>query len=205
VTPRGRPRDPSADDRILAIAGRILLQKGIAELHIDEVAAEAGVARTTVYRRWPTKDHLAVAVIADMQNEVPIEPSDDDPATAITEWLNTIAAGLNAIRHAGTTTTIDPRSAASVAELAAAAARHPDIGSQVREQFERRHQRAVRAIEHAVSIGRFPTTVDAEVLVDQLVGPLYYRVLITGKPVDPGYVDRLVRQGLPDAPTGKAP
>jgi len=53
------------DSRVLDAAWDLLHAKGFAGLTVDEVAERAGPAQTTVYRRWPTKDHLAVALAAD--------------------------------------------------------------------------------------------------------------------------------------------
>ena len=60
---RGRPRKAGADEEILAVARELLRERGVAALDVNEVAARAGVAKTTVYRRWPTKEALAGALI----------------------------------------------------------------------------------------------------------------------------------------------
>jgi len=64
MSPRGRPRRAGADEEILAVALELLREKGYRDLNVDEVAERAGVAKTTVYRRWPTKGALVAAVIA---------------------------------------------------------------------------------------------------------------------------------------------
>src|SRR5215469_4158725 len=102
---RGRPRDSAVDSRVLDAAWDLLHAKGFAGLTVDEVAERAGTAKTTVYRRWPTKDHLAVA----------------------------LADSLDRLRLAGNPA--GGPSAGLAAELAAAAARHPDIGELVRAGF----------------------------------------------------------------------
>ena len=48
------------------MAWDLLLSGGYAGLNVDEVAERAAVAKTTLYRRWPTKDHLAIAVVTRM-------------------------------------------------------------------------------------------------------------------------------------------
>ena len=63
---RGRPRDSAVDERVLDVAWDLLLTGGYAALNVDEVAERAAVAKTTLYRRWPTKDHLAIAVVTRM-------------------------------------------------------------------------------------------------------------------------------------------
>ena len=62
----GRPRDPHADEAILAAARDLLAEGGLANLTVEGTAQRAGVAKTTVYRRYPTKLDLAVAAVADL-------------------------------------------------------------------------------------------------------------------------------------------
>ncbi|MGZ5440583.1 MAG: helix-turn-helix domain-containing protein [Thermoanaerobaculia bacterium] len=60
---RGRPRREGADEEILAVARNVLSEGGYGALTIDAVAERAGVAKTTVYRRWPSKGALIAALI----------------------------------------------------------------------------------------------------------------------------------------------
>lgn len=60
---RGRPRLVDVDERILEAAIDELCENGVAAFAFERVAAQAGVARTTVYRRWPTKTDLIVGAI----------------------------------------------------------------------------------------------------------------------------------------------
>jgi AcrR family transcriptional regulator len=68
---RGRPRDPAADESILAATFQQLIAVGYGGLSIEAVALASGVAKTTIYRRWPTKRDLVVAALA---VEVPFRP-----------------------------------------------------------------------------------------------------------------------------------
>ena len=61
---RGRPRRAGADDEILAVARTLLAEHGYGDLTVDAIAERAGVAKTTVYRRWPSKGALIAAAIA---------------------------------------------------------------------------------------------------------------------------------------------
>lgn len=60
---RGRPRREGADEEILGVARAMLAEGGYRELTVDAVAERAGVAKTTVYRRWPSKGALIAALI----------------------------------------------------------------------------------------------------------------------------------------------
>jgi len=57
---RGRPRDPSVDEAIIAATLELLDEQGYAGLSLAEVALRAGVSRTALYRRWDSKAQLVV-------------------------------------------------------------------------------------------------------------------------------------------------
>ncbi len=192
MTPRGRPRDTQVDERVLRIAAALIFEHGYAGLSIDEVAEQAGVAKTTLYRRWPTKDHLAVAVVARLQADHEITET-GGIRTDLVDNLDKVATALNRMRAAGGR---EGPSAGVAGELVAAAARHEDIGKLAREQYAERNALALALIERARVRGELRADVDAEALFDQLAGALYYRVLITGAPVDRAYVERLVSSAL---------
>src|SRR5258708_29506590 len=124
VARRGRPRDSAVDRRVLSAAWDLLNARGYAGLNVDEVAERAAVAKTTLYRRWPTKDHLAVAVAGQMLGEVPI-PDTGDLRRDLTEFAAALAASLNQVRMAGA-----PRGRAAAGlppHMLRAAARPPHI------------------------------------------------------------------------------
>jgi AcrR family transcriptional regulator len=61
---RGRPRRPEADAEILDAAAAMLRAGGYRELSLDEVARLAGTAKSSIYRRWPSKAALAAEIVA---------------------------------------------------------------------------------------------------------------------------------------------
>ncbi|SDL42964.1 TetR/AcrR family transcriptional regulator [Streptomyces indicus] len=197
---RGRPRSEGADGRILQAAHALLTQRGYDRFAIDEVAARAGVAKTTLYRRWPTKDHLLVALVARIQDEVEVADT-GDLRRDLTVYLGAVAHGLEGMRRVGREAAAADRSAGVVAELVAAAARHPDVGEAVRALFARRNTLPLRLLDHARERGALPPATSSEVLFDQLAGALYYRLLITGAPIGADYVEELVDQVLTQAAT----
>jgi AcrR family transcriptional regulator len=184
------------DRRVLDAAWELLHSGGYAALSMDEVAERAGAAKTTVYRRWPTKDHLVVAVAARILGDVPIADT-GDLRRDLTEFAAALAASLDRLRLAGHRD--GGPSAGLAAELVAAAARHSDIGGAVRALFAGRHAMAQDRLRHAHDAEGLRRDLDPAILIDQLAGPIYYRILITGAPVGRDYAERLVRAVLDGA------
>jgi AcrR family transcriptional regulator len=70
---KGRPRDSSADERILAAAAQLILTRGFDNMTVDEVAATAKAGKATVYRRWSGKEDLAFAALEKLYStELPV-------------------------------------------------------------------------------------------------------------------------------------
>lgn len=82
---RGRPRREGADEQILSIAMELLREKGYRDLTVDAVAERAGVAKTTVYRRWPSKGALVAAALTP-----PAPAETEDPEVMLREIAATL-------------------------------------------------------------------------------------------------------------------
>jgi len=57
---RGRPRSDEVDKAILRATSELLSERGLDAMTIEDVAARAGVGKSSIYRRWPTKGTLAL-------------------------------------------------------------------------------------------------------------------------------------------------
>ena len=91
---RGRPRRAEADAEILDAAIAMLRAGGYRELSLDEVARRAGTAKSSIYRRWPSKAALAAEIVG---REAPVrhDPSDGDAAVrAFEELMNGALGGV---------------------------------------------------------------------------------------------------------------
>jgi AcrR family transcriptional regulator len=191
-------RSEQARLSVLHAADDLLAEKGFAALTIEGIAARAGVAKQTIYRWWPSKtDVLMDAFVQDSAED--LEPPDTGTlAGDLREYLTRLAAYLTG------------SDAGAVFRALAGQAQHdPALAARLREEHLT-HQRARdrRPLERAVARGELPADTDLDVLVDRLVGPIYYRVLVTGEPVDAGLIEALVEAGTPHhtrAGRGSAP
>jgi AcrR family transcriptional regulator len=186
----GRPRDPHIDERILDAAAQQLINGGIGGLRMDALAELTGVAKTTVYRRWPSRAHLIVAVLQRGQAQIGT-PQTGDIRTDLLTFTTRLAAVLD-----------PPLMRQLAAELAAAVAHDPDLGSKVRALWSDRRQQIADVVEQAAIRGELRRDVRTSIVVDQLAGALYYHVLVTGEALTETYaeelVDTVLRGALPD-------
>jgi AcrR family transcriptional regulator len=176
---RGRPRDAGVEGRVLQAAMTEMRARGYDGLSVDRVAERAGVAKTTIYRRWPTKAELVIAMIAGLRDTVPFEPT-ADPRRDLTDLVTGVVATLSTLP------------VTLIADLAAAAAREPRVGETVRALWAERHRAVAAVVAQAQADGHVRSHASPDVLVDQLIGPLYYRLLITGEPITSVYARELV-------------
>src|SRR3954466_2689293 len=91
--PPGRPRSERAARAIIDATIDLLAEEsGVAGVSIEAVAARAGVGKTTIYRRWPSKDALIVHALGAVKEPLP-EPSGGNSRADLTEIARTLAAG----------------------------------------------------------------------------------------------------------------
>jgi AcrR family transcriptional regulator len=176
-----RPRNSDSDAALLAAASEALLAGGYDGLVVDELARGVGVAKTTVYRRWPTKNHLVASVIAQWQEAVAVPDSGD------------VVADVTAVT-AGMCRALDPAPMRRlVAELASASVRDAALRADVERVWADRRAAVQELLERGVASGDLRADLDVATVMDQLAGAVYYRVLISGEPLDDDYARRLVR------------
>jgi AcrR family transcriptional regulator len=165
---RGRPRSEKADRAILDAALRMVGQHGVAGTTIEGVAAEAGVGKTTIYRRWPSKNDLILAAISD------IVPPGDPPDTGTMAGDMAALADTQRRRLAGSNLSgIVPR---VLAESMGDPALHRDYVERVVEPF-----RAMLRlfIQRGIDRGELRPDLEVEALVDLLHGIPIYRMLMS--------------------------
>ncbi|MEZ5141849.1 MAG: TetR/AcrR family transcriptional regulator [Acidimicrobiales bacterium] len=181
----GRPRSAEADRAIDRAALELLAEAGFEGVTIEEVAARAGVARSTVYRRYPCKTDLLVDAAA--------RTSDDARSVPDT---GTIEGDLLDVAHQLHRMLTDSLIGRTVPAAIAAAARHPELAEGHRAMVQRRRSGTRAVIDRAVARGELPDDIDTDLLLDLVSAPIFYRVLISGEPVTDRYLRRLVRTAV---------
>jgi AcrR family transcriptional regulator len=181
---RGRPRSEKADAAILDATLRMLGTQGVAGTTIEGVAAEAGVGKTTIYRRWPTKiDLIRTAISA-------IVPGGDPPDTGSMAGDMAALADIQRQRLAGS------RLSGIVPRLLAESMGDPELHRDFVERVIEPFRDMLRLfIERGIDRGELRPDLDVEPLVDLLHAIPIYRILMSRG--DPAALERVPGDYLP--------
>lgn len=178
----GRPRSSEAELAILQATRELLVECGVQGLTIEKVAARAGVAKTTIYRRWRDKDELALAVVLDMVEQVVQLPELGDTRAELLAFVNAAVEVLGS-------TLMGRVMQGLVSDLATDA----DLARAFRERVVSvRDAEVERLVERGIARGDLRPDTDPETAHELLIGPVYYRLLLTGQPLNRAFARRNV-------------
>ena len=178
--PRGRPRDRHADAKILKATMCLLEQHGFRAVTLEGIAEEAGVARTTVYRRWPNK--AAVVMDAFLTHVAPRIAFPEHPV-AVERLRLQMQLLARAFRQGP---------GLLIRSLIAEAQFDEELRAAVHDGWIAKRRASAKAIiEGAIVAGELPNDANADALLDALYGGLYYWLLIDHEVLTEAYVDSL--------------
>jgi AcrR family transcriptional regulator len=188
-----RPRGRTERVRLAVVeATRTALQaEGYAGVTPERVADIAGVAKSTVYRRWRDSTGLIAEVLQEIVDErIPLSDSG-----AIAADLRALALGIRAVL-------MDPIQGSMVSGLVAAAVENPRAADVLRNFYQRRNEQAAEFVRNAVARGELPPDTDAVEVIRALGAPFYYRMLISQEPFDEADAVRAADAALAAAKAG---
>jgi AcrR family transcriptional regulator len=161
---------PSRSERVrqlvLDTTADLVAELGVERTSIDEVASRSGVAKSTIYRHFPSKQVLVVEAVHACTHI----PAVTDTGS-LRDDLISCFSGMTKASYEG-------RLGDMMLSLMDAAQRDPELGRLVRGQAEQRRRFATAVIQRAVERGEFAGDVDVDLLVTMLSGPLVYTKLV---------------------------
>lgn len=198
----GRPRSAAADAAILAATREALVELGWSKLTLGDVATRAGVAKTTLYRRWAGKNELVVDAVAELFDELQL-PDRGSLAADIEGVVLQFAAIL-----------ARPEAKSGLMAVVAEATRDDALRERIRASIVDRQMRLVLAGRaRAQRRGELPPEPDPgesartlDLIFDVVAGAVVHRTLVSGKPADEEWVrsfTRLLLLGLTAQPAGQ--
>jgi len=189
VSRTGRPRSATADAAILAATRDALVELGWSKLTLGDVATRAGVAKTTLYRRWPGKNELVVDAVAELFDELEL-PDRGSLAADIEGVVLQFAAIL-----------ARPEAKNGLMAVLAESTLDDALRERIRASIVERQKRLVlvgRARAH--QRGELPLETDpaeaartVDLIFDVVAGAVVHRTLVSAEPVDPEWAGAFTR------------
>ncbi|MFC7791020.1 TetR/AcrR family transcriptional regulator [Streptomyces cinereoruber] len=147
----------------------LLEEVGYDGLILTEVAARAGVNKTTVYRRWPTKVALVTDLYLSRAADLDIGRDTGSLVSDLVSLLGSIVTSVNT-------------PAARAVLSAVIGGILDDEARAAREAFwAERFRRGAVIVDRAVERGELPPHTDARLLLEDACSPVYFRLLLTGE------------------------
>jgi AcrR family transcriptional regulator len=192
----GRRPSPDTAKAILYATREVLAEAGVHGLTVEAVAARSGVAKTTIYRRWRSRDELALAVLIEMvHDQVRSVPDRGNTKDQLVAFVGGAIRILNS-------TLMGRVMQGLVSELAT----NQQLALGFREEVvARRVAELTRLLELGIERGEIRPDANIKMANELLFGPIYYRLLLSGEPLNTKLAERLVDSylcsvGLPPSP-----
>ncbi|MFC7624294.1 TetR/AcrR family transcriptional regulator [Microlunatus sp. GCM10028923] len=153
---------------------------GYTALTIERIAARAGVHKTTVYRRWTDRDALLAAAVRDLA-QIPVPALD----------TGSLRSDLQAYAHGIVEVLTGPAGGVARTAMSSDAIRVPEIAQIKQLLISTRRPISTKIVARAVDRGELAADTDPHALIDFLVAPLYFRLLISEEPLDGELADQV--------------
>jgi AcrR family transcriptional regulator len=180
----GRPRTEGTDEAVMDAAMELLAERGYDGLTMEGVAARAGVAKTTVYRRWPSRAQLVLEVANRVAAPVRLTPTGDlrhDLVSALRDIIGVLDA---------------PLARRIVPRILADAGESEELTAVLSAFWTNRRGRLRELLTAGVESGEIRPDLDLDVAADALYGPVWYRYLVTRAPLTASAAEAIVDRAL---------
>jgi AcrR family transcriptional regulator len=183
--PQGRPRSAHRHQAILQTALELVLAVGFRAVSVEAIAARAGVAKTTIYRRWPNKAAVVMDAFMERFGAGTQFPRAAKVTDSIRRQMRTMAQAFSS------------RDGAVVKALLAEAQFDPELATAFRDRWTLpRRQMALAVLHDAVRQGELRPDIDPEATIDLLYAPMYYRLQMGTGPLSDAYIDGIFAHAM---------
>jgi AcrR family transcriptional regulator len=175
----GRPRSVEADLAIVDAVLEEVIAVGIDGVSIEQVAARAGVAKATVYRRWPNKEALVLDAVMGVKVELPDLPgisARDDLVALVDSMRRRVADAAQPAES--TASRLYPC-------MIAEGGRHPEIAAKYKQIVVEQRREAVRTvIRRGIANGELRADIDVDTMLLLLIAPMLVQLYMWSAGVD---------------------
>jgi AcrR family transcriptional regulator len=176
---RGRPRSQASEDAILDATLELLSDCGYRDATVEAIALRAGASKSTIYRRWPTKENLVIAAFA--RSPLLHAPARGDVCAQLSATIAQVARYMQ-----------ETPLGAVLPVLVAERGRNPALDQALQPLVRQRREPLGEILSGAITRGELPAGIDIELAQDLLMGPVLQRIMVMGKRVDRPFIDAVV-------------
>jgi AcrR family transcriptional regulator len=201
----GRPRSRAAEEAILKAALALFLDHGVEGASIERIARRAGVGKTTIYRRWSSKEELLAQAIGRVREDA----ERDIGVTDFRDFAELpLGPTLHRMMEAGAELMASDDNRKLLARLIGSVQGHPRLLAIYWETYLRPRREAFGVLlDRAKARGELPASADTAMLQDMMGGAMLHRLLIDPAPPTAedlrDYFGRLLQQlGLTETTAG---
>jgi AcrR family transcriptional regulator len=183
-TDRAAERIRRSKESVLQTTYQLLMETGLSGVSVDEVSKRSGVAKTTIYRHWPSRTALLFDACSQMGSKFEI-PDTGNLKKDLAELASSI------------TTLLRSKNYSSVLPSVIDAAERDDQIAALHARIHAEHMAPLYVvIERARQRGELPRNTLASEIVAAVVGPLFYRRWFSREPLDDGFVRAVVDRAV---------
>jgi AcrR family transcriptional regulator len=179
--PRPGGRSARVRAAVLHAAFDELGEKGYEGFSMEAVARRSGVHKTTVYRRWPSREALVMDALDSR--------SDRHSPIAAT---GSLAADLRAFAEDVFAKLSSPHGKAMLKSLVAAVDQSPEILEKVQNFWRERLDAGAALVVKGIDKGDLPPDTNVDLVIEGLLAPIYLRVLLSAKSVDEAFLEQFI-------------
>lgn len=189
--PKVDPRIEQTRRAVFAATLELIAEGGLQQVTVERIAERSGVARSTIYRRWPSLARLYYEAFNGIVYRS-TTPARGDTANELLEYLEDYADRLN-----------DAAYCSVLVALLDGAWRNPELAQVHKELFNERSSRAAAILAVGMRAGKIRTNIDISEAIEALVSPFLYRRLIEQQEIKREEVRRLHADVLRRFGTGR--
>lgn len=183
ATRTGRPRSEAAHKAILRAALRLVTRHGFRAVTVNEIAAEAGVGKMTLYRHWPNKSAVVMDALLALIGDETAFPEAKNALQSLRHQLDLQAAFFRSPRGN------------LIRSLISEAQSDPELATAFRERWLMPRRQGVQTtMRQAVADGSLRADFDIDTAIDLLYGSIYYRLLLGTGPLDENFIENTYQQ-----------
>lgn len=164
--PPGRPRSAQSHQAILQAALELLAEVGFAAMSMDAIAARAGVGKTTIYRRYASKEELVADVIESIREEIVIPDTGN------------LQSDINILIQNAAQITLSPVGRQTVAMIISSASSNPQFAQIYWTKYLQPRRKAFAVVlERAKARNEIQADLDSDLIFDTMSGIMLYALI----------------------------